>query len=75
MAAPPKKICLGKSVAGKKNHDVHQHFEPSGEPLRVRCKICYQKWFVQEVETLIESGITVEEAQKKVASLKPSAQV
>ena len=75
MAAPPKKMCVARSNAGRKNEDVHRHFEPTGEPFRVRCKLCYQKWFQEEVESLVATGVDDAQAKITVKSQNPSPQV
>ena len=55
--APAKKMCLEKGKQGKKNMDLARMYESYGVPLRVRCKVCYQEWFQQGVQRLVEEGM------------------
>jgi len=75
MAAPPKKICLPPSRAGRKNVALHQHFEASGTVGRLRCKLCFQNWFEKQVAILRSEGKDENEAQAIVKGSVPQPQV
>ena len=74
MALPPaKKICLAATGRGKKNAELHSAFEalPVG---KLRCKLCYAKWFQGTVLVAVGAGKTEDWTKVEVAAKVPPLQ-
>lgn len=75
MASPPKKVCIRPSIPGRKNQSIHEHFEHSGTPGRLRCKICYKQWVSEQIALRINVNEEESSAREIVQALIPSPQV